>query len=376
MEMDTNPFVVEGYGGAELFCDREEETTDLLQAMQSGRNVSLISPRRMGKSGLILHAFERVKNQHPEVTTFYIDIFHTHNLAEFIEVFASAVFKAFDSKLSKFIDKVTEVLKHCRPVVSTDLLTGAPSLSLGIEPGQERHTLDDIFKYLTSSGQRIYIAFDEFQQVGEYPETGVEALLRSYIQFANNITFIYSGSKKHLMQQMFTMPQRPFYQSTQTISLKEISLDSYFAFAQSLFSKSKRKLTREAFDYIYNSVYGHTWYVQFWLNRIFDLPKDIIEEADVRLVLDKILRGEDDNFYGYSCLLTQAQMAVLTAIAIEGQLSLPITIDLIKKYNLPAPSTVRSAIKTLIEKEFILDNRGTLSLYNRFFLHWLRRTRR
>lgn len=370
-----NPFVVEGYYGPDYFCDREEETAELTQALKSGRNVSLISPRRMGKSGLIKHAFQRVKDQKLEVTTFYIDIFHTHDLHEFIEVFANAVLKAFDSKLTRLLDKAAEVLRHCRPVATTDPLTGTPSLSLAIDPGQESHTLNDIFSYLMASGRRIYIAFDEFQQIAEYPEAGVEALLRSYIQFATNITFIYAGSRKYKMQQMFTWPQRPFYQSTQTLSLKEIDREAYFSFASGHFAADGRKIEREAFDYVYDSVYGHTWYVQFWLSRLYDLPNPIITVEEAKRMLDRILVNDDDNFYSYSRLLTEAQLAVLTAIATEGQLVTPINIEFIKKHNLPAPSTVRSCIKALIEKEFLLENRERVSLYNRFFMLWLRRTR-
>lgn len=96
-----------------------------------------------------------------------------------------------------------------------DELSGIPSVSLDIVPSKEEETLKEIFDYLRQSGRECYLAIDEFQQIMEYPEKGVEGLLRSYIQFLPNVHFIFSGSKKHLMEYIFFSIKRPFYQSTQ-----------------------------------------------------------------------------------------------------------------------------------------------------------------
>lgn len=373
MEKLDNPFVIQGYVGSQYFCDRERETTDLLQALRSGRNVSLISPRRMGKSGLIHHAFHKVGKESPEVKCFYLDIFHTRSLNDFIQTLANAVFGALDSKAERLWHILVATLSHCRPVLSTDSLTGAPTLTLDITPENEHRTLEDIFRYLNASGQRIYMAIDEFQQVAEYPEKGVEALLRSYIQQSPRLSFVFAGSKKHLMQQMFTMPQRPFYQSTQTLSLKEISQDRYLEFAQRMLKPYGKEITAEAFQYIYENVLGHTYYIQYWLSKTFDAKTDAIDLTTVKLVLDKILKEEDDNFFAYTSLLTSSQTRILRAIAQERRLSTPYSIEMVKRYDLPSTSTIRSAIKTLVDKEFLIDERGVFSVYNRFFMLWLAR---
>ncbi|MCC8113484.1 MAG: ATP-binding protein [Bacteroidales bacterium] len=366
-----NPFVVRGYMGPEYFCDREAETQSLLQALRSRRNVTLISPRRMGKSGLIHHVFDHVRNNSPEIYCFYLEIFSTHSLAEFIEVFANAVFQAFETKVEKFMKNIYSILSHCRPTITPDELTGLPTLSLDIQPGREVHTLNDIFSYLISSGKRIYIAIDEFQQIGEYPEKGVEALLRRYVEMANNVSFIFSGSKKHLMQQMFTMPERPFYQSTQTLSLTTIDQDEYRKFAQRHFAAAGQSLTDEAFDYIYDTVMGHTWYVQYWLSKAFDDGADTIDLPQAKLELATILGEEDDNFYNYTVMLTAAQKSLLIALAKERVVNSPYAVEFIKKYNLPSPSTIRSTLQTLINKEYVIENRGDFTVYNRFFMLWL-----
>ncbi|MCF0195940.1 MAG: ATP-binding protein [Bacteroidaceae bacterium] len=367
----NNPFPVEGYAGDDYFCDREQETRELLAALENERDVTLISPRRMGKSGLIKHAFERAGREHPEVSCFYIDIYHTQCLNDLIQLLAAHVVGAFDTNVEKMWSTVMSVFKSSRPTLTPDAQTGVPTLSLDFVPGKEEHTLKEIFTYLQQSGKRCYIAIDEFQQVAEYPEKGTEALLRSYIQFTPNVSFIFSGSKKHLMQEMFSSPARPFFQSTQTLSLKEIDETAYCRFAQQHFTDSGRNLPMECFHRIYTTVQAHTWYIQMWLNKLYDISQGDVTEEMVEAALQKILREEDDNFDAYHRLMTAAQRKIMLAIAREGVVSQPYAAAFIKRYNLPAVSTVKSSLKTLVDNEFLLSERGAISVYNRFFGLWL-----
>lgn len=371
MEAIKNPFLVEGYISSDYFCDRKSETQDIISALENGRNVTLISPRRMGKSGLIKHVFERVKTDTPEVSCFYIDIFHTQSLRDFIQLFASNVIGVFDSNMTKLLSDIIKIFKHSRPSFSADEITGAPSLSLDIQYGTEEHTLKDIFTYLQQSGKRCYIAIDEFQQITEYPENGTEALLRSYIQFLPNVNFIFSGSKRHLMSEMFSSPARPFYQSTQTLYLREIAEAEYFSFAQNHFVNSGRNLPEECFHTIYATVMSHTWYIQMWLNKLYDMAESDITLSDVNNALQKILREEDENFYVYSRVMTPAQRKVMSAIAKRRMVDKPYASSFLQEYKLPAISTVKSCIKYLTDNEFLISDRESLSVYNRFFMLWL-----
>ena len=368
-----NPFPIEGYAGSEYFCDRVEETKDLLSALANGRNVTLISPRRMGKSGLIKHMFEIVSREQPEIACFYFDIFHTKNLNDFIQLFATNIIGALDSNIEKLLSEVVRIFKNSRPTLTPDEVTGIPTLSLDIVQGKEEHTLKEIFDYLKDSGKRCYIAIDEFQQINEYPEKGTEALIRSYIQFLPNVSFVFSGSRKHLMQDMFTSPKRPFYQSTQTLPLREINEKEYCKFAQGFFSSTGRKLPEECFHYIYESVMGHTWYIQSWLNRLYEIAEGDVTMSEVRLALEKKLREEDDNFYTYYRTLTPSQRKVIEGIAREQVVDKPLASAFIKEHNLPATSTVKSCIASLLDNEFLIEERGELSVYNRFFMLWLRK---
>ena len=334
MERLNNPFVIYGYKGAEYFCDRQKETETIMRALHNERNVALISPRRIGKTGLIHHAFAQITNEHPDIRCFYMDINATRNLQQFVELFA----KTFSITVSN--DQKEESLKH-------------------------------VLDYLKDSDKRIYVAIDEFQQISEYPEKNVEALLRSHIQFIPNVVFVFAGSKQHIMAEMFTSAKRPFYQSSQMLSLSPIDKKVYCDFANNLMEKKCMKLSADVFGYVYDIVDGQTWYVQHILNRLYDIGGEI----DIRLVNDTIMTSvmeQEVAFLNYYESLTYNQSQLLLAIARDKAVESVLSQDFIHRHSLPASSSVSLALKALIEREFVYKYNGKFIIYDRFFAIWLR----
>ena len=169
-----NPFLVYGYQSPAYFCDREEETHLLLSALQNGRNVTLMSPRRMGKTGLIQNVFYKAQAENPEVLCFYIDIYPTQNLHNLVSLFAKTILCKDDTLAQSVKIGISTFFKTLRPVLSTDPLTGAMSASIDFKPQESESTLAEIFAYLKESGKECYIAIDEFQQIAEYDDnTGI-----------------------------------------------------------------------------------------------------------------------------------------------------------------------------------------------------------
>ncbi|MDR2580189.1 MAG: AAA family ATPase [Fibromonadaceae bacterium] len=368
-----NPFLTSGYHSPAYFCAREAETEKIISALQNGTNVSLISPRRIGKTGLIQHIFYRIKERDKNAFCFYIDIFSTQNLLEFTTTLGKAVIGKLESKPQFIMKRVAGFFKSFRPLFSFDAKTGMPTVSLDIQNEQAQNSLQEIFMYLKNSDKAVYLAIDEFQQITEYPEKGIEALLRSYMQFLPNVHFIFSGSKKHLMDAMFSSANRPFYQSTQKVNLKEIPIDSYRKFALSLFSKYKKKLPAEVFDFIYSSLQGHTWYVQFILNQLFALNKTYYSIPDAKEAIYDVLQEESATYKTYCEIITKGQLNLLRAIAKEQNVKSPFEQSFMQKHGLKAVSSVKLALKSLIDKTLILrDENGFYYVYDRFFSLWLR----
>ena len=368
----NNPFLISGYYSPEFFCDREQETKTILDALHNGRNVTLIAPRRMGKTGLIRHAFYRLKEQLPDIVTFYLDIYSTQSLGDFVRLFASTVLGQLDSAPQKALSRIGQFVRSCRPVFTFDELTSVPKVRIDVAPAEEGNTLKEIFEYLGSSEKRCYVAIDEFQQITEYPENGVEALLRSHIQFLPNVNFIFAGSKQHLMQEMFTSSKRPFYQSTQPLTIGSIQEDEYASFATGHFAKRNAKLPQDVFNSIYEKYKGHTWYVQCLLNRLYGYNRDVDMEL-VSYATEQIL---SEYSYTYADLLkayTPGQVRLLKAIAKEGSVKEVLSGDFISAYRLRAASSVSAALKKLQESELVYQTADGYIIYDRFMGEWLRR---
>ncbi len=367
-----NPFVYKGYDGPAYFCDREKETENLISALKNGRNITLLSPRKIGKTGLIKHVFNRISSTEKDAVCIYVDIFSTQNLHDFVQVLGAAIVDEALRREKSLMSKVLDAFKAWRPVVTVDVLTGMPSLSLNIDSTSDEYTLKSIFDYLKSSKKKVYVAIDEFQQVAYYPEKGTEALLRSHVQFSN-AGFIFSGSRQHLMAEMFNSPQRPFYQSTEFMNLQPIPEDAYYEFASRFFEAKKGSLSQEVFHDIYQRFDGYTWYIQLMMNRLYEGNKRITELHQATDAIIAVLATLTPQYEMLMTFLTSNQVNLLKAIAKEGKVEQPQSNEFIKRNDLPSPSSVKAALDVLVDKELVYTQPDGYIIYDRLLNLWLQR---
>lgn len=363
-----NPFLVSGYVSPEYFCDREAETEKLVDAIRNGRNVTLLAPRRMGKTGLIKNAFHRLAPG-GDWKTIYVDIFSSQNQADFTRLFASAVIGSMDSSIDKALSAATRFFKSFRPVVSVDSATGSPSYSFGLDVGNSEATLKECFDYLARHARRCVVAIDEFQQVAAYPEKGTEALLRSFIQFLPETRFVFSGSKRHMMADMFSLPSRPFYNSTQIFPLGPIQPGSYYAFAARHMKSGGVVLSRKVFDDIYSMFDGVTWYVQEVLNRLYGFRS--ADDGDVVRAVEGIISESIYNFGNVVESLPSGSVRLLRAIAREGAVKEINSGTFIAKHGLKATSSVNVSLSKLRDAGLVEKNERGYIVEDRFFGMWL-----
>lgn len=372
MSKIDNPFLLYGYEGPEYFCDRKEETEEMVSSLRNGCNITLMSPRRYGKTGLIRHVFHKIKEQDPNAACFYIDIYATNSLYDFVQTFAKAVVGKLDTPLQKAENIITKIFKSSQITMSTDFMTGLPQLSLNFAPQYTESTLDEIFTYISQSQRNCYIAFDEFQQVTEYPEKNVEALLRTHIQKMNNAHFVFSGSRLHMMMEMFNSPKHPFYRSTEKLNLGTLDEAVYYSFAEEKLKEKDVSLPYDAFHELYSMVDGVTWYIQAVLNRLYRLTDKTVTVKDMNEVIIKIILSEEEDYKRLFHLLTANQANLLLAIAREGSVAEPMSGQFLRKHQLKSTSSVQRALKYLADEEYIyLSERGYI-IYDRFFGIWLK----
>lgn len=367
-----NPFLLTGYISPEYFCDREEETKRLISALHNGRNITLVSPRRMGKTGLINHAFYRMRKEDHDSACYYVDLYQTDSLASLVNKFGNAVLGTLDTTQEKIVKNVVAFFKSLRPNISVDPMTGEPSFSVNVQPELAEHSLIEIFSYMEQSGKECYVAFDEFQTVTDYSDKNVEALLRSYIQQLSSVHFIFSGSQRHVLESMFSSASRPFYQSTQTMPLNEIKSSAYFEFAKEKFEKHGQNISEQEFNYLYDLLYGHTWYIQMLLNRLYETGEKTITAELIDGLLTSIENENEATYQTFLKLVSAGQAKLLKAIASEGSATEILSQSFIAKHKLGATSSVKASAKALVDKELILDNNNCYQVYDRFFGLWLK----
>lgn len=372
--IDFNPFMIRGYKSGEYFCDRENETKQLLRLLLNGNDVVLAAPRRIGKSGLIHHCFAQEELE--GFYLFFIDIYSTKSLADFVALLGAEIADKLQTKGRKALQHFWDVVKSLRTGISFDPM-GEASLNIQVgDVNESRVTLSEIFDYLSKADRPCIIAIDEFQQITEYPEKNTEALLRTYIQQCNNAHFIFSGSHRHMMSQIFLSPSRPFYQSASHMTLDCIDLDKYTEFAQRLFEKGEKKLEANTMEAVYKEAEGLTWYVQKLLNELYSItPKgERCTMEHFSVAMNNILDSYDHNYVDFLRLLSSRQKALVLAIAQEGKASNIQSSAFVKKYKLTSASSVQAGVKTLMEKGYITETNGKYQLYDLFMQRWLERT--
>ncbi len=371
-----NPFYLIPHTPKPYFCDRERETEDLVRFLENGHNVTLIAPRRYGKTGLIYRVFDELSEKKGRVELFYVDIYATGSVDDFLAVFAESIAKVL--KRESLVKSFLKFLGRIRPVISRDALNGDPKISFTLDTDADRrYSLKALLDYLEHRPTKVIVAIDEFQQIREYHGMSMEALLRTYIQPLTNVQFIFSGSRKHMMAEMFTYENSPFYESAALYSLDKIDRSVYAHFIKTQFEANKKQISEEAIDYILDWSRCHTFYTQSLCNRVFSSVRKEAGLVDVLIAVDTLLKENSDTFLERRSLLTPRQWKFLVAIAKEGEVSEPTGSAFLQKYGLGAPSTVARLLSALTEKELLLETKSldnsSYCVYNVFFSRWLER---
>lgn len=368
-----NPFVVGKYLSDRYFCDRSEETEFLRKQILNGRDVALISPRRIGKSGLIQHFFNQsdIKDRY---YVFFVDIYATTSLGEFVYTLGKEIYEQLKPQSTVWKEKFFQMIASFRMGFKLDSFTGTPTLDLGLGDIQVPQTsLDEIFAYINEADKPCIIAIDEFQQISEYAEKNVEALLRTKIQRCNKAQFIFSGSKRHMMSNMFNSPSKPFYQSAISMGLEPIPIEVYTDFATRMFEENGKRIDRPVVEMVWKRYDGYTWFVQMMMNELFALTPsgETCREKQIDDAWRNVIMAQENSYKDLLSNLPPKQKMVLQSIAKEGLAQNITSSKFIKKYNLTSASSVQAAVKLLLKNDLITQIDGTYRVHDYFLSEWL-----
>lgn len=351
----NNPFVTRTTDIPDIyFCDRKDETALLVKKIENGSNIVLKAPRRIGKSSLIRHLF-RQKQISSKYNTLYVDIYGTKNMDGFIGEFKSAFLDAPFAKTEAGKRKVMEFFKSLLVNANMDSAGNFTGFSLGLnQPQNISITLKEMFAFLEKTSKPNIVAFDEFQQINDYPERAA-AIIRSFVQTMSNTVFIFSGSSRHLLDKMFEYPNEPFYRSAASITLYPISCESYTQFCKEMFGLYGKGIEEEAVVFVYQLFSSNTYDMQEVMQETFpDIsPKATATISDITTSINRLLDSREEEFRGIlNKIENDKNRRVLNCILREGLTDGLTSGPMMRKYNLDNASSVQNAL-TVLQGEHI-----------------------
>ena len=359
-----NPFSFSGIVEDPAFCNREKEQTDLTKFIKNSQNVLLYSHRRFGKTSLINRVFKDSKG----IVTIYIDLYGTTSIEDFI----TALFKGIssvESKMDKLMKLIKEKISSLTMNFSIDIYTGAPVAIPVFAPVDKRPAIDEIFALLESLSQKkkLAVAFDEFQEISKYGEAAFEKHLRKSIQRHNHISYIFAGSQKHLLAEMFANSKRAFYKLATSYSLKKINTTDYVKWIKRLFNKDKRKINKKYIEDVVSRCENQPMYIQEFFFNLWDSPNISIEDID--RVESNILKNREAEFINIWESLTLNQRRALKLIAATGGKSI-YSADNLSRLGFRSASQISKALELLLKKELVSKNER-YSIQDVLFKRWI-----
>lgn len=356
--MVNNPFILVGDIPAPYFCDRQQEIARLIKGIHGGENICLVSARRMGKSRLVKHC-----SLLPEIADnyyfFYVDLLHTSSLRDFAFAFGRCVFNALQSKGEKFVRQFLSAVQSLTVTMTMDPLSSMPQFGLSLNPdAQLEYTFESIFRYLENADKPCIVCFDEFQQISKYPEKNVEALLRSHIQHMGNAHFIFSGSERHMLEEMFNSSAHPFYNSASYMGLEAIPEEKYTEFVCYWFEQYNKRIDAELVHVIYRLAEGNTYAMQRISHELFDelAANESADRQTLTKAVNNIIEAETPRYARMLSHVPERQQSLLFAIAKEGRIQKIMSGAFLRKYHLSSSSAVQNAIKHLLEMDLVTQD--------------------
>lgn len=365
-----NPFLLKGYRGPDYFCDRETETETICMSLRNGVDVTLYAFRRLGKSALIRHVFHQLED---EFYCIFTDLWGTKSMQDFTAELGNAVLRSQAFSERGFANRLKEFIQAIGLSVSVGP-DGMPSVDMSLlSPDRSFRSLEETLRFISSLDKPVVLAFDEFQEVRKYRDgASMEAKLRTLSQQFTNIRFIYAGSEKHLMSDIFNDYASPFFQSTRMLSLKPVQADLYAAFIQKHFEKGGIRIHPEVIRHILDMTHQHTYYVQAICNALYSQKQDVGSVAEFGRFFIPFLEEKRVFYEELPARLSPNQFKVLVAIARIGVVDQPFSHHFLKVSGIIGSSSMKRTFNTLLAQQLIIEDTDGYRLYDVFLEQYLR----
>jgi hypothetical protein len=371
-----NPFVYGETVSGDNFCDRAREIKELVADIKNAQNVIIFSPRRYGKTSLIKQALRKVKAQ--GILTFYIDLYPAISKRKFVEIYAGAISAGIPGGVRQVVKRIKEYLPRIIPKVVMDDQTFHFEFEFD-RTGSISPNIDDLLCAVNKEADRQnksgVVVFDEFQEIANFDDDEIERKMRSVFQNHRNVSYIFMGSKTHLMRDIFNNPNRPFYKSGKHFPLGKIDHKELSLFAKKKFLNQDIVIGYNELNSILNNTECHPYYFQMLCNVLWELCMDsrMITEADIDKAIDILISRESGTYIAMWEELTIKQKNLMVALSKE-ECPEVFSKKFLETYGLGPSSSIQKALKKLLKKELIQQENGSYIIYDLFFKKWIRRT--
>ena len=368
------PFVYGELAEDENFIDRIEDRKRLKTFLSSGINVTLISPRRWGKSSLVKKATQEMVAEDSNTKVCYIDAFRLNSANDFYSAYTTAVANCVTTTMEKITDSIKRHIRSFSPSLNIRGRIVDVEINLNYHPTEK--TVEEILdlpeQLAKEHNCHIIVCIDEFQRLAELPEwKSMEGMLRSVWQHHKNVNYCLYGSKRHMMTQIFTNSNNPFYRFGQTLYLEKIASRYWVEYIINTFKETGKCISEEFAQRICHTADNHSWYVQQLSFFVWAATEDSVTEEIFHSQLQAVIDTNKPVFESEVEKLATSQIAMLRAIAAgESHLN---AAEVVKKYNLGGAQTITRNKRLLIEKDFLEKHNDILYFVDPIFKLWFDR---
>lgn len=368
-----NPFQYGKVVSDPYFTDREEELKSLTQDVTGKHNVVLYSPRRYGKTSLLLKLANSMKDKGYNVL--YLDFYRITSRESFIELYSREIFKQSGKSWKSMLRKFASLVKGIRPVVSIDSF-GLPSYSINFESTEiAQQTMESVMNLTENidADKQWLVIFDEFQEITKLNGDSFENILRSVIQHHKRSSYIFSGSSYHLLLEIFNRPGRAMYQFGKIMQLGKINSEIMEEFIIRRFQETDIQISSELSRDIVDRAGNIPNYVQYLAAELWQLAMQSERVPDIDMLdkaVSRMLINLSDYFQQIMDSLSTPQKKVLLALSKDN--TKVFSQEYHKTHHLGALSTTQRAVQKLIAEQLISSSDNGYEFGDPLFLLYIR----
>jgi hypothetical protein len=216
------------------------------------------------------------------------------------------------------------------------------------------------------------VVLDEFQdilQLGEAREA--LSLMRGKIQFQKDIPYVFAGSIRNKMDEIFTHPDSPFFKSAIPISVDPLPYAEFSEFLKKKFAVGKRRINDDVLKKVFEIAHDIPGDIQQLCEALWTVTSrnSAISLESLKDALELIFAREQKSYDNDMGLLTDFQIRCLLTIAREGGNKV-FSVSFMRSAGLNNPSSVRRAIRRMITLNILFERNNEYRFVNPFFRAW------